>query len=123
MLPKRPARRVAAYARGVEITLLGLLGAGMGWLARDAHEQRAAGLTFGQGYRALLWAAAAVCGLVALVAGALTVLVAMESGANSGFAGILLLFTPLVTLTALIGALTFAWYARYRPAPQPPLSA
>jgi hypothetical protein len=107
----------------MEITLLGLLGAGMGWLARDAHEHRVAGITFGPGYRALLWAAAAVCGLVALIAGALTVLIAMESSANRGFAGVLLLFTPLVTITALIGALAFVWYARYRPTPQPPLSA
>jgi len=107
----------------MEITILGLLGAGMGWLAHDAHEHRAAGLAFGPRYRALLWAAAAICGFIALIAGALTVLIAMESGANRGFAGILLLFTPLVTLTALVGALVFAWYARYRPAPQPPLSA
>lgn len=104
----------------MDFSILPLVLVAMGWLAVDAHRHRVAGRTFGPGYRALLWAAAAACGLIALVAGILTVLVLRESPGNIGFAGVLLLFTPLITLGALAGALAFVWYARYRPQPGVP---
>lgn len=83
------------------------------WLLREANRRRIAGNEFDPTFRAMLWAAAVLSGLVSIAAGVLTVLVLMDK--NSGWGGILLLFTVPICLTAGAGVFVYASLARYRP--------